>query len=396
MMKNSIKRKLLLSYLLVVGITTILTISILFGFIYFKKTGNTIHSATKLSQIMGTNLSASLSFDDKSSAESILKSLNIDKTLEAAIIYDKNGKIFSYYSNGIKEKEIIKMVKLLNNKSIYNDINNIIVSSKISHDNDELGKLIFIYNTDEIKTTLKKILEILFAISIVIFILMLKISSILQKRLTKPIYLLVDTMEDILEHNNFTKTIKEKRDDEFQTLFDGFNTLLVEIQKNKSKLENMAYTDPLTGVNNRRHFYELVNQFSNMSKREQKISTILMLDIDKFKNVNDTYGHDVGDKVIQELAKVGLENIRKGDIFCRFGGEEFVIFLPHTDCNNAKIVAEKIRTSIELSRGVEDINFTVSIGVGEFIDDIDDAIKKADTALYTAKESGRNRVEIFS
>ncbi len=396
MMKNSIKNKLLLSYLIVVVITTFLLISILFEFIYFKKTETTIQSATKLSKIMGTNLAASLSFDDKSSANNILNSLRVDNSIEAALIYDKNGKLFSRYVDGKKEKQINELLSLLDDKSVYNDFNNIIVSSAIIYDHEELGRLVLIYNTNEINNTLWMILKILLAVSVVIFLIMLKISSLLQKRLTKPIYLLVNTMKEIIEHNNFTKTIDAKSDDEFQTLFDGFNTMLHEIQKDKAKLEAMAYTDPLTGVYNRRHFYGLVNNFSDISRREQKASTILILDIDKFKNINDTYGHDAGDRVIQELAKVVLENIRKGDIFCRFGGEEFVLFLPYTNYESAKIVAEKIRESIEASRGVKNIKFTVSIGIGKFIDDIDAAIKKADTALYTAKESGRNRVEVFT
>ena len=395
-MKKTIKSKLLRSYLTISVITLLLITSVLFGFIYVKKTNASIDLATKLSKIMGTNLAASLSFDDVKSAKHILKSLQIDNTIEGAFVYDRSEKLFASHVNNINQEEAIKKLKLLHSKSVYNDMDNIIVSSKISLDNEIIGKLILLYNTDDIKNTLTQMLLILLIISVVILIIMLKIASILQERLTTPIYILVNTMKNILEHNNYTEIIDEKSDDEFQTVFDGFNTMLNTIQKNKSELENLANTDSLTGLYNRRHFYELVNPFLDMSKRENKISTIIMLDIDKFKNINDTYGHDVGDLILQDFAKVLSENIREGDIFARFGGEEFVVFLPNTNYENALIVAEKIRNTIESYRSIQNIKFTVSIGLCEFLADVDNAIKKSDIALYKAKENGRNRVECYT
>jgi diguanylate cyclase len=118
-----------------------------------------------------------------------------------------------------------------------------------------------------------------------------------------------------------------------------------------------------------------------------------MLDIDKFKNVNDTYGHDAGDLVLQGFAQVVSKNLRKSDIFARIGGEEFLVFLPYSSHENALVVAQKIRHAIETYEGVDNIRFTISIGVSEVLNDIKSAIKVSDTALYKAKENGRNRVE---
>ncbi|MFK5892795.1 MAG: diguanylate cyclase [Pseudomonadota bacterium] len=395
-MKKTIKNKLLTSYLAITMITIVLIITVLHGFIYFKKTNATIDSATKLSKIMGVNLAASLSFDDKNSAENILKSLQIDNSIDAAFVYDRNDQLFISRTNNINQNEAIKKLDLLRNNSVYHDMNTIIVSSQISLDNETIGKLILIYNTDDVKFTLIEMLQIVLLISILIVLIMFKIASILQKRLTAPIYTLVNTMENILENNNYTKRIDEKSDDEFQTVFDGFNTMLNKIQKNKSELESLANIDALTGLYNRRYFFELVNQFLDMTKRENKISTILMLDIDNFKNINDTYGHNAGDLALQGFAKVLVENNRKGDAFARFGGEEFIVFLPNLNDDNAFLVAEKIRSSVETFRGVKHINFTVSIGLCEFHHNLDHAIKNADIALYKAKGNGRNRVERYS
>ena len=124
-----------------------------------------------------------------------------------------------------------------------------------------------------------------------------------------------------------------------------------------------------------------------------------MLDIDKFKNINDTYGHKVGDDVIITLANNLINSQRKSDITCRFGGEEFIILLPNTTLDGAKNVAQKLRQNIEnisINNENKIIKFTISLGVSQ-IDiqnehNIEKALKRADDALYEAKENGRNKV----
>ena len=127
-----------------------------------------------------------------------------------------------------------------------------------------------------------------------------------------------------------------------------------------------------------------------------------MLDADHFKNVNDTYGHKVGDKVLIELASTAERALRDNDIVARYGGEEFVVFLPGIHAEQGKIVADRLRQSISKQVVYSDTNqpvkFTVSIGVSssDISDSVDTLIKTADEALYRAKQNGRNRVEIFT
>ncbi len=163
-------------------------------------------------------------------------------------------------------------------------------------------------------------------------------------------------------------------------------------------LQKQAATDELTGLPNRRSFTDVVE---NMFRSVGNIS-IFILDIDHFKKVNDTYGHDAGDDVLKALADVGRVYSRKMDIFARLGGEEFVAALPGTDLKEACVIAEKLRAAFEQQNFVHTwkagraIPFTVSIGVatrapGE--KDVSAVLKRADQALYKAKESGRNRIE---
>lgn len=166
-------------------------------------------------------------------------------------------------------------------------------------------------------------------------------------------------------------------------------------------LQKEAGTDELTGLPNRREFLEVAE---NVLRTDDPMS-VCLLDIDYFKKVNDTHGHDVGDEVLRVLAKVGTAVSRNMDLFARWGGEEFVVAMPGTDLEPARARAEMLRSTIEKQefshtwRTGNAIPFTVSIGVatrapGEH--DLDAILKRADKALYKAKEEGRNRVEALA
>jgi len=168
-------------------------------------------------------------------------------------------------------------------------------------------------------------------------------------------------------------------------------------------LQQQSYIDQLTGLYNRRFLDEIADKISAQVKRRGTSLGILMIDIDYFKQINDKYGHDVGDRVLKEIAGVIKSSVREADYVIRFGGEEILVLLVDVREGTAKKVAEKIRRSIEnkvieISGGV--IKKTVSIGVSEFPKDCDgkfwQCIKFADVALYRAKEEGRNRVVRFS
>ncbi len=163
----------------------------------------------------------------------------------------------------------------------------------------------------------------------------------------------------------------------------------------KGKLEFQAHYDPLTKVLNRRSFIAIYNSIIN--RKDIFPASFMIMDIDDFKKINDTYGHNVGDKVLKKIVNVIKDNIRKKDLFVRWGGEEFIIFFPETDIDQAKVVAEKIRRLIENLEFEEDFKVTVSIGItelkkGEFLVE---AIKRADRALYKAKRNNKNRVEVI-
>lgn len=166
-------------------------------------------------------------------------------------------------------------------------------------------------------------------------------------------------------------------------------------------LKNQAIRDPLTSLFNRRYFEDEVFKRILEAKAVNEPFSVLMIDADHFKNVNDTWGHKTGDKVLIELASTCERALRDVDIVARYGGEEFVIFLAGVNAQKGKTVADRLRETISEvvvhSDQGDEVRFTVSIGVSsnEVSDNIDTLIKTADEALYKAKENGRNRVEIF-
>lgn len=163
----------------------------------------------------------------------------------------------------------------------------------------------------------------------------------------------------------------------------------------QNRLETLANTDSLTGVSNRRAFLERAEQEFAEARRYGNPLSAVMIDIDRFKALNDRFGHATGDQVLQKVASTLAATLRKPDIFARWGGEEFVCLLPHTDSDLARTAAERLRRAVEALKVAPAAQVTVSIGVTSLIrsdDDIDGLIDRADQALYAAKRAGRNKV----
>lgn len=174
-----------------------------------------------------------------------------------------------------------------------------------------------------------------------------------------------------------------------------------ELADEAEALERLACIDGLTGLNNRRHFLTLAESEWSRFERYARPLALLMIDIDFFKSVNDTYGHDVGDAVLKVVAEFLHRSKRSSDIAGRLGGEEFAMLLPEATLDRAVTAAERYRTLINgrpiIALGRQ-ISVTVSIGVGVAgtgMSGFDDLLKRADVALYDAKNSGRNRVSRF-
>jgi diguanylate cyclase (GGDEF)-like protein len=159
----------------------------------------------------------------------------------------------------------------------------------------------------------------------------------------------------------------------------------------------LGRTDHLTGAFNRRHFFDLAGHAVAVARRYQQPLSVVLFDLDHFKNINDSAGHDAGDEALRRVAGIVREHLREADLFARYGGEEFILLLPRTNLDQATIVAERVRTAIAARAGLPGLPITISCGVSALTgraDPLDSMVRRADDALYRAKQQGRNRTVV--
>jgi len=190
-----------------------------------------------------------------------------------------------------------------------------------------------------------------------------------------------------------------QRSDELGELATAFNAMASALEKNQTELTELATLDGLTGLYNHRTFYILLRGELARAQRFNRPVSLLLLDIDHFKSVNDTHGHQAGDAILQDLGRLLTQASREIDRICRYGGEEITIILPETDVDAAVVIAERMRASVEGHAfevgGGASMHLTVSVGVASWplhASNAQGLVAEADTAMYAAKQGGRNRV----
>lgn len=190
--------------------------------------------------------------------------------------------------------------------------------------------------------------------------------------------------------------IEERRTRDGGTV--GFRTDITELKQRELELERLAATDPLTGAMNRRRFLQASERELRRGRRYDMPLSVLLFDVDHFKQINDTYGHLAGDEVLRHIVNVAKETLREHDLLCRYGGEEFAVLFPETDSAAAEVAALRLRVAIERTEAKTEagpVRVTASFGGTQIDvqeDSLESALSRADSGLYAAKHGGRNRV----
>lgn len=211
---------------------------------------------------------------------------------------------------------------------------------------------------------------------------------------------IIDSLSTLLEWIRWVKKgkysfkrskIKEK---EVAMVMDAFHDMAHTIEENIQTLKHLSQTDELTNLSNRRTLHESMQREHYQFTRYETPCSVVLMDIDYFKHINDTYGHDAGDEVLKQMAEIMTNNIRLSDTLGRWGGEEFLIVCPNTNQHEVRILANTLRQKIQNHDFKVSKSITASFGTSSFSSglSVDEIVKKADEALYIAKENGRNQV----
>jgi len=212
--------------------------------------------------------------------------------------------------------------------------------------------------------------------------------------------LLLNEYERLLRHIIKITRVGDSNQKKLMVANEQINAQKDELSKAYSKLETIARTDSLTGLSNRRDFLEKVSEEVHRFERYNRPFSLVLGDIDNFKTINDTYGHDAGDYVLVNIARLLKNTIRKQDLAARWGGEEFILMLPGSPTEGGRIVAEQVCNNIQFQnfsyRGSQ-LSVTMTLGVSGYKsdEDIETCIKRADQALYFGKKFGKNQVVLY-
>jgi len=221
----------------------------------------------------------------------------------------------------------------------------------------------------------------------------------LNSLLVQPIKQFIGMIQDIISNNDMAKRISLKtKIMEVKNIENYFNKMLDSIQDYYEKLQELSDRDYLTGLYNRRKFEEFLSYEVKRSLRHRHKFTVLMIDLDNFKYINDTYGHASGDLVLKEVTDIFSSNLRNADIIARIGGDEFAVILPETPYENGYAVVEKLRARLEatpISLMFDQVSLTASFGIAEYPEqgeNIESLLTGSDLAMYKAKRAGKNTI----
>lgn len=364
----------------------------------------TVELAT-LSKIYGDTCTAALAFEDKNGANDLLRSLSAKPTVLAASVLNKQGETFaSYLAAGVSATLLaaLSTSKSLEALTSNNDTEWYYQKSPIMLDQEAIGTFVILSDFSDVyaaQISFATFLSVLFSFALILSLFM---SSRFQRHITLPIQNLISIMGNVAENNDFSLRVQKTTDDEVGHLCLGFNTMLERIENQdallrdqKENLRFLATHDALTGLPNRTLFYDLLHKGMARSRRNKKSLAVLFIDLDRFKNINDTMGHDIGDLLLKAIATQLRQALRDDDTVARFGGDEFVIMLDNLKMEAIEYVMTKVTRAIKtpvvlLGRQVV---ITPSIGISFFPqhgETPDQLIKYADVAMYHAKNSGRD------
>ncbi|NOQ42134.1 MAG: EAL domain-containing protein, partial [Desulfuromusa sp.] len=364
-----------------------------------------------LSRGISENCTAAMIFNDQQSATMTLKTLAGQQHIIGAKLFNKKQEVFAdFYRDIAKDPKIdeLKTATVLRQGYIFYPAY-LDVFEPIIYEGKILGQLMLRTDFSKVNGSLIHYLWVGLPAFVIYSLLTFLLANILQRVISEPIRSLAVSIRTVLEEKNYSYRVHKTSCDELGSLFDGFNGILSEIeirdnelQKTEDRLGHLAHHDPLTKLANRLLFHDRLEHSLARAKRMKSRLAILFIDLDRFKTINDSLGHDIGDKVLCAVANRLRPLVREADTLARFGGDEFVIILEQLRKKEdvGRYVQKLLRELIQTIRiSDQDLHVTASVGISIYPDngeDADSLMQAADIAMYKAKAKGSNLHQFYS
>ena len=420
---KSIRNKLFLIVMLISG-TALLIATLTFAVndrLAARKT--LIYIVSSQANIVGQNATAALSFLDREAAREVLSGLALQNHIEVARLYDADGKLFAEYSldsvepDGLHQETDQTMTFAGGRLELY---------QPVMLDNEQIGTVYVRANLEMLGNRVGNYSRLAFVVFGGSLLLTWLLTSRMHRAISTPVNRIVKVARQITNNNDYSVRADKVSDDELGELVDGINTMLDQIQQRDSQLaeyasgleqrvadrtadlealteqfRHLAYHDELTGLPNRALFVDRLNKSIAHCERTDSKLAVMFLDLDKFKIINDTLGHDAGDELLIAIGRRIRSSLRNEDSVARLGGDEFTILVNDLESiDTAGKIAEKIVSALRMpvTIGNQTLQVTGSIGISIYPDDHRDADKLmtfADAAMYKAKLDPRTRYHFF-
>ncbi len=370
-----------------------------------------LHDAQILSRKISKNCASAMVVKDQHAANLALEPLSATHRIVGARLFDNKLNIFAeFHQDKPKDPKIdkLKTTTILRQGHIFTFLY-LDVFEPVIHEGEIVGQLMIRADLDKVNNIIIRYvwigIGVFFAYSFLAFLL----ASSLQRLVSEPIKSLAASMRTVSREKNFSYRVQKTSHDELGRLFDGFNEMLSEIETRDQELLNsqvhleyQAHHDPLTQLANRLLFHDRLDHSLARARRMKSRLAILYIDLDRFKNINDSLGHDVGDKVLCAVSERMNGLVRETDTLARMGGDEFVIILEQLR-KNEDVQRYVERLLKELTRQIEvsdhKLHVSASVGISLYPDNGDDAdslMQAADIAMYQAKNKGNSLYQFYS
>lgn len=380
---------------------------------------------TSLADMIGKNVASALVFNDPASAQETIRPLTAKSSILAAYVVSRDGRLFARHLARDSGDALLPLERLSLSappeavteavEQISRDADQHSVFSgyaclvkPIHLDSERVGTVIIHATTQGFLNNLRWTILGTLLFMMVAFAAAYFFSARLQQMISTPLLNLLGTMKEVSASKNYAIRVVKPSSDEIGLLYDGFNEMLCEIEERnqilrqrQAHLQQLAHYDPLTRLPNRTLFYDRLAQALFHAERTRQAVTVIFIDLDHFKDVNDTLGHRTGDLLLIEVANRLATVVRSCDTVARLGGDEFTVFAQNIEnAQNAAIVARKLNAlfAAPFHLGESEIYVTASIGVTLFPNDgksVDELLMNADIAMYHAKSCGKNVYKLF-